>query len=97
LRPDPAYGRVETFERTGAGARLSGWAYLADRRDRAHAVIVLGDGRILAVLFPSSMRPGISAWSAEVPLEGTSVRCFAYNAVTGAAHLLENVFAKSSN
>lgn len=88
-RPNPAYGAVEKIERTPTGVRLSGWAYLAGRRDRAHAVIILGGGRIAAVLFPSSVRPdGTAAWSGEVPLEGTDFRCFAYNAVTGAAHLL---------
>jgi hypothetical protein len=96
FRPAPAYGAVETAERTDAGLRLSGWARLADRPDRAHAVIVLGGGKILAVVFPSELRPdGASIWSAEIPAEEAPVRCFAYDAHSGAAHRLAELVKSS--
>jgi hypothetical protein len=79
-RAEPAFGRVEVFSRAGNGVQLAGSA------PGAHAVIVLGreaeGARILAVVIPSGER-----WTAEVPWTG-QVRCFAYDAVSGQAHLL---------
>lgn len=88
-RPAPAFGSIDRAAILGATLRLSGRAHLTGG-ERAHAVIVAavdsqGAARILAVLFPEGL-----AWSGEIAMEqaGTNIRCFAYNAESGEAHML---------
>ncbi len=106
-----SYGALEEYQSISSGLRLEGWAYLADRDEGAHAVIVAGfeahqEPRILAVAFPNRARPDVPAtlrstgaaavtgWTAEVPGQAVAghrylIRCFAYNAETGAVHALK--------
>ena len=100
----PAYGSVDSVVADGGALQLTGWAYLADRNVRADAVIVLDQSsspaRVLSVVFPSVSRKDVSerlhqqealvsGWTAEVvAATGAAIRCFAYDAATGQAHLL---------
>lgn len=93
LLPRPAFGRIAQASLTEGRLRLSGSAHLADAGDDAHAVIVAavrgGEAKILAVFFPERV-PG-HPWSGEIAAAfepGAAIRCFAYDAVTGQAHLL---------
>jgi hypothetical protein len=68
--------------------RVHGWAYLPDRRERAHAVVVMASSsvvhpRIAAVAFTGIPRPDVSAaikqpdaestgWSIDIPASGLS-------------------------
>jgi hypothetical protein len=106
-QPEPAYGLVDNVTVDGGTLRLGGWAYLADRNARADAIIVLapdnGPARVLSVVFPSLPRRDVlerlrepeslsSGWKAEIlTAPGTVIRCFAYDALTGHAHLLPGV------
>jgi hypothetical protein len=75
-QPEPAFGRIEAFGRAGKTLRLAGSA------PEAHAVIVLGGARILAVVFPADGR-----WTAALTSDDP-VRCFSYDIVSGQSHLL---------
>lgn len=106
-KPEPAYGYVDKFTMEGGKLQLGGWAYLPDRKLRADAVIVSArDGataRVLAVVFTSAPRRDVyesihelealsTGWAAEViAAPGEVLLCFAYDAVTGQAHLLSGV------
>ena len=106
-RPEPGYGFVDDLKIDGGKLQLTGWAYLADRKVRADAIIVLaresGKGRVLSIVFTSQARSDVfeqlheiealsTGWRAEVLVPpGTVIRCFAYDAVTGHAHLLAGV------
>ena len=90
-RAEPGFGRVAALRVEGGKLRLAGTAVLADRGERAHAVIVLGrdpaGAKILAVWFPAAA----GAWSGEIPqpAPGTAVRCLAYDALSGRAYALD--------
>jgi hypothetical protein len=81
--PSPSYGRIEKANMAAGKVVLSGWAYLADRQERPHAVFALSvkpgaSPRLIAVAFPEGLRQDIferfhnfealsTAWSTEVP------------------------------
>jgi len=106
-RPESSYGFVDNLKVEGGRLQLGGWAYLADRKVRADAIIVLaregGKGRVLSIVFTSQARRDVfeqlhemealsTGWQAEVLVPpGTGIRCFAYDALTGRAHLLPGV------
>jgi len=85
-RAEPEFGRVASLTRAGDRLQLAGTV------QPAHVVIVLGgeegEARILGVVFPDGDR-----WTGEVGLKDAQqpavpVRCFAYDAASGQAHLL---------
>ena len=103
------YGQLERSAAIGGKLQVSGWAWLVDRQERPHAIIVVGTktgsaAQILSIVFPGVHRPDIqerigkpqalvTGWSAELPLaqiagQGYRLRCFAYDAISGQAHLL---------
>lgn len=83
--PASDFGNLETAQRTPGGYVLSGWAYLAERNERAHGVLLLGEDetgslRLLGLAWPETHRPDvqqrmrtpeslITGWRAEIPAE----------------------------
>jgi hypothetical protein len=102
-------GFLETVQVTATTIELVGWAYLPERGERAHAIMVIADSgsgpSIAAVCFPTVSRSDVYAaignyealstgWKAAVPVTAVSggsilIRAYAYDAVTGQAHLLK--------
>jgi hypothetical protein len=83
--PASDFGNLESAHRTPGGFALAGWSYLAERSERAHAVLLLGaneDGafRLLGLAWPENSRPDVqqrmrtpgslvTGWRAEIPPE----------------------------
>ena len=83
--PASDFGNLENAHRTPGGFSVAGWAYLAERSERAHAVLLVGaneDGafRLLGLAWPENPRPDVqqrmgtpeslvTGWRAEVPAE----------------------------
>jgi hypothetical protein len=77
LSQEPAFGRVSEM------SAKAGSLHIAGRASPADAVIVTAGSKIVDVLFPDTA----GNWSGDIPAT-ENVRCFAYDAATGAAHLL---------
>lgn len=83
--PASDFGNLESAQRTPGGVSLSGWAYLAERSERAHGVLLLGEDetgslRLLSVAWPETHRPDVqqrmrtpeslvTGWRAEIPAD----------------------------
>lgn len=84
INADRNAGKVDTYAVDADSVRLSGWAYLPDRDERAHAVIITASPRntpakLVSVEFTSLPRPDVQAmlgtpesyatgWNASIPL-----------------------------
>jgi hypothetical protein len=90
LRPEPAFGQVVMEASVASGqVRLAGFAYPAD------AVVVSTAGTIVGAFFPGPDGKWSGTVATAAPLE--AIRCFAYDALTGEAHLLRSAFFASRN
>jgi hypothetical protein len=106
------YGFVDQIASGADTVVVRGWAYLEDRREPADAVIITDASagertRLVAVAFPSQVRPDVAAaiqtdpaletgWAAAIPQAsipaGTAaIHCYAYDAETGRVHRLKEL------